>query len=629
MFAVQAPAVNVTITDVTTAQTATPSTGILDISGDPVPTAWSAGKPDFIIWTFTLTGADLDGEADAADQMQWTIITTASTTTGTGLCCPALVGPFVGVASEGALINARMQANATDWETATLAAGAVTYGLDGDPITTLTGSFVKFTGLHIDNLAAGALNVNGTSYSVDADLIGQDYGGTLTLACVPTSGNWRFRNYDFEVSTDAPPSGITLDTLTAADIGATNATLGATIQSGENVTSYGTGWYMPGGSTNSLAIVDSPTIPPVKIFSHEQTGMTPGTLCNFGGWASNVAEGVVWSTNESSFLTEPEQASDVVITPLTDTSMTVSWTTNTGSAGSLVLMRQGPSTTSVPADDTTYGANSVFGTAGTELGYGYVVYSGSGTTVDVTGLTTNTTYHMAVFAYAEEGGFKNYQQDSPAVAAQYADYVRVYDWDGLNAAMADNGPLVSGVTTGALGSSSIVGYTFTLTGADLDGGGETNDSMTWTFTLIAETTGTNPVVCDAGGSVGYFGVRSSLHTDTLINDGETLKVVPGPVVCTLNGGTVQHGSFLGFDAAVFHVANNAGGHPWTFDGGLTSSTAGGMQVVDLLGVPVLECEWVTGTGANYQRMRIMDLIFRVSTKGGITPDSGGMFLLVR
>ncbi|MEW5799865.1 MAG: FG-GAP-like repeat-containing protein [Bacteroidota bacterium] len=78
------------------------------------------------------------------------------------------------------------------------------------------------------------------------------------------------------------------------------------------------------------------------------------------------------------------------------TSVKISWTNGNGSRR-LVLVKQGSAVDATPADNSNFAANSQFG-SGTLLGTGnYVVYGGVGSTVTVTGLSLNTTYHVSVF----------------------------------------------------------------------------------------------------------------------------------------------------------------------------------------------------------------------------------------
>lgn len=92
------------------------------------------------------------------------------------------------------------------------------------------------------------------------------------------------------------------------------------------------------------------------------------------------------------------QATSLSFSAVTANSMTVSWTRGDGT-NVLVVARLTSSTLTDPTNGTSYTANSLF-TGGTQIGTGnYVVYSGTGTSVNVTGLTTLTNYSFAVYEF--------------------------------------------------------------------------------------------------------------------------------------------------------------------------------------------------------------------------------------
>lgn len=68
----------------------------------------------------------------------------------------------------------------------------------------------------------------------------------------------------------------------------------------------------------------------------------------------------------------------------------------------LVVVKEGSAVSGTPSNSTFYNADPVFG-SGDVLATGeYVVYYGTGNTVNVTGLDRNTTYHVAIFESCEE-----------------------------------------------------------------------------------------------------------------------------------------------------------------------------------------------------------------------------------
>lgn len=96
--------------------------------------------------------------------------------------------------------------------------------------------------------------------------------------------------------------------------------------------------------------------------------------------------------------TEPgSQSSNPITSVVQETQFTLSWDPGTGSSR-LVLVKAGSAVDYTPLDGTSYSANSVFAT-GTQYGTGnYVVYSGTGTSVTITGLSGSTTYHYSILS---------------------------------------------------------------------------------------------------------------------------------------------------------------------------------------------------------------------------------------
>jgi len=114
--------------------------------------------------------------------------------------------------------------------------------------------------------------------------------------------------------------------------------------------------------------------------------------CNYGANTVSVYRNSVINTEPT---TAPASLS---LSNMTGTTVDLSWTNGNGSKR-IVLVRQSSAVNSTPVDETDYTANAAFG-SGTQLGSGnYVVFSGSGSSVTITGLVTGQTYHFAVFEY--------------------------------------------------------------------------------------------------------------------------------------------------------------------------------------------------------------------------------------
>ncbi len=96
------------------------------------------------------------------------------------------------------------------------------------------------------------------------------------------------------------------------------------------------------------------------------------------------------------------QATLFTSSAITAITMTTGWTRGNGNSV-LVVARQGSAVNADPVNGTTYTANAAFG-SGTQIGTGnYVVYSGTGTSVNLTALTSGTAYNYSVYEYSTTG----------------------------------------------------------------------------------------------------------------------------------------------------------------------------------------------------------------------------------
>ena len=110
-----------------------------------------------------------------------------------------------------------------------------------------------------------------------------------------------------------------------------------------------------------------------------------------GAWVSDLY-------NSASCTPPTTQASNFNVTDTNDNDVTISWTRGDGDQV-IVLAHEANAVDDVPVSGTSYTANAAFG-SGDEIGDGnYVVYTGTGTSVNVTGLTAGTTYYFSVFEY--------------------------------------------------------------------------------------------------------------------------------------------------------------------------------------------------------------------------------------
>jgi MBG domain (YGX type)/Bacterial Ig-like domain (group 3)/Cadherin-like domain/YDG domain/Passenger-associated-transport-repeat len=208
-------------------------------------------------------------------------------------------------------------------------------------------------------------------------------------------------------------SAATAITNTAATLNGSATANGAAItehgfyyQTSSGVTTAGTKITASGSGDGSFNA--SPTLSAATTYYFKAYAATPG--------------GTTLSSSELSFTTlatEPTtQAAGVGFASVTSSTMTVNWTAGNG-ANSIVVVKAGSAPSSDPVDGTTYTASTTYG-SGTGIGGGYVCYVGSGNTVNLTGLTSGTTYYVNVYTLNGSGGTENYLATSPATGNQTA-----------------------------------------------------------------------------------------------------------------------------------------------------------------------------------------------------------------
>lgn len=110
----------------------------------------------------------------------------------------------------------------------------------------------------------------------------------------------------------------------------------------------------------------------------------------------------IYVTAYTGCVTPTAQATFVSVTPIFSGNFTINFTAGTGGNGRIVVVKQGSPVTGFPTSGVNYipGSNN-FGAALPTIAAGEkVVYNGTGTSVNVIGLTPNTTYYIQVFEYA-------------------------------------------------------------------------------------------------------------------------------------------------------------------------------------------------------------------------------------
>ncbi|WP_296622377.1 lamin tail domain-containing protein [Marivirga sp.] len=173
----------------------------------------------------------------------------------------------------------------------------------------------------------------------------------------------------------------------------------------------GTAWEVAGVSeaTQDKTLVRKASI----------TEGNPNNLASFGSSHMN-SEWVIYDTDEFSYLgnhfrcaAPKEQITGVSIQNITESTVELNWTAPTD-LNSIVLIKEGNAVDFPPISGNTYTANPDFNLAD-ELGVGNkIVFAGNGENVNISNLTSGTSYHIAIYAY--DGAENCYNLDTAATA---------------------------------------------------------------------------------------------------------------------------------------------------------------------------------------------------------------------
>ncbi|WP_375560556.1 BspA family leucine-rich repeat surface protein [Bernardetia sp. OM2101] len=194
-------------------------------------------------------------------------------------------------------------------------------------------------------------------------------------------------------------------------------------------------------------------------------------------WASPKG---VYQSNDSS---EPTLEATSIHTNSDKTTAHIYWMKSGNGNNRIVVLKAGSAVNaSAPIDNTTYTANTAFGT-GTALDGGFVVYNGEGSQVNITGLTEGTTYHVTVFEYNKDcGSNQNYKTGTPLTTSFVASERSFRTtWITTDGATPNTGTITIPTTGG--------GYNYDITWTNLTNAGVGNGSATGITTNNYQITG--------------------------------------------------------------------------------------------------------------------------------------------
>ena len=104
-------------------------------------------------------------------------------------------------------------------------------------------------------------------------------------------------------------------------------------------------------------------------------------------------------------------ASNLAVVSTYCSQTTLSWTNGNGN-GRIVVASKGAANAITPANNSYYLANDSFGIGHAFSANQFVVYNGTGTSVVIDNLETNTTYYFAVFEFNGGGSVFNFRTSS-------------------------------------------------------------------------------------------------------------------------------------------------------------------------------------------------------------------------
>ena len=220
---------------------------------------------------------------------------------------------------------------------------------------------------------------------------------------------------------------------------------------------------------------------------------------NLGGASANSSTTIV-----TTLAAQPAtQSSAILFNNVSSTSLTASFTAGSGLSRLVVVSASAPLNTT-PVNQTSYPANSVYASAGTSIGNGYVVSAGASSSVSITGLSPSTNY-----------------------------YFQVFDFNGSGATPGTQNYITTTASNNPVGQNTIA----TVPGAsptNLTFSNQTQGSVTVSYTaaigssggyLLLRAIGTNPSVPPSNGTV--YATGASIGNATVASAGSSLSFFDG------------------------------------------------------------------------------------------------------
>jgi hypothetical protein len=283
--------------------------------------------------------------------------------------------------------------------------------------------------------------------------------------------------------------------------------------------------------------------------------------------------------------TEPTvQASGLSITAA-NTSMTISFTKSTDGSNTVLVVKQGSAVSAAPTDGISYtDGSAVFG-SGSNLGSNnYVVYTGTGSSVTVTGLAVGTTYHVAAYSFNGSNGTENYLTASSATGNATTGVPTYYYVGGAGA--TTNTFSTANMWSTSVNGTPLAGFTpsnsdvFIFDGSNLGGGFGALSTDTATIAVTANTV-LGKLVLTNNAKIKLYAASNSITTigntanasNTTVFDipaGSTLKMTGSQNAITLtnnSSASISGNFFLGAGSGITQLLPGVSGSSVTVNNG--------------------------------------------------------------
>jgi hypothetical protein len=294
---------------------------------------------------------------------------------------------------------------------------------------------------------------SGTTTATGEYVVYSGTGSTATITGLSAATAYNFKVYEFNSGTGSAANYLT---TSPPSVNATTLPSTAVIMSNSPVSVCSGNYYSTGGANGSTPLYYSNS----ESFTQTLSSSTAGskvrlTFSSFstsgsgdvlkiydgantsapliGSYSSSTSPGTITATNAAGQLTlQWTSDANIVSTGwiaaisciVLDTEPTVGAVITSGSTGSIalgfnwtngngskriVVARQGSAVTGfTPVDGTDYVANASYG-SGTAIAGNYVVYNGSGSSLNLTNLTPGTTYYFSIYEYNGANTSANYR----------------------------------------------------------------------------------------------------------------------------------------------------------------------------------------------------------------------------